>query len=106
MSNWFDDLAKGASNGVSRRDVLRGALVGGFAAALSALGVGKASAAPDCQKLCAAIYPTPRGKDSQNAFGKCVSNCQACIHDGGNPCVPGACCHGNQTCCSGACVDL
>lgn len=106
MSSWFDDLAKGASKGMSRRDILRGALVGGFAAALGLFGAGKASADPDCQKICGAIYPPPRGKTSSDAFGKCVSACQACLHSGGRPCVPGACCNGNQTCCSGACVDL
>jgi len=103
MNNRFDDLAKGAANGMSRRDILRGAITGGFVAALAFLGVGKASADPDCQTLCGAIYPPPRGKNTQNAYGKCVSNCQACLHGGGRPCVPGACCHGNEACCAGKC---
>src|SRR5437588_11343556 len=106
MGNRFDDLAKGAADGMSRREVVRGALVAGFAAALAVVGVGKASADPQCQQLCAALYPPPRGKETQNAYGKCVSGCQACVHDGRTPCVPGACCHGSDTCCSGACVNL
>lgn len=106
MNSRFDDLAKGAANGMSRREILRGALIGGLAAALAVFSGGKASADPNCQGLCGAIYPPPRGKATQNAYGKCVSACQACVHDGGTPCVPGACCHGSQSCCTGACVDL
>src|SRR5207248_2988745 len=39
-----------------------------------------------------AIYPPPRGKDTQNAYGKCVSDCQACEHSGGAPINGGCAC--------------
>jgi hypothetical protein len=106
LESRFDKLAKGAANGMGRRDVLRGMVSGAFAGVLLAFGAGKASADPSCQNLCAAIYPPPRGKDTQNAYGQCVSGCQACLHNGGTPCVPGSCCFGSDTCCNGACVDL
>ena len=97
----FDEVAKALAGGLSRREALRRLGVGAMGGLAALLGLGKARADPpgNCEGYCAQFYPPPRGKDSQNAFGQCVSQCNQCVHDGGIACGPtGRCCHGGAEC--------
>jgi hypothetical protein len=109
----FDDVARALAGGVSRREALRrlGGLVGAAVGAVFATaGAGKARGAGpnNCQDYCAQFYPPPRGRDTQNAYGQCVSTCNACVGDGGSPCGPtAACCDPDtETCENGVCEKL
>ena len=116
MEHQFDALAKSLAATVSRREAIR-RLGGGLAGAvLASLGSGRAWSAPapnsHCEDFCRSkcgIHP-----GGGNAFGKCVSSCEACVNRTGGqlPCLcpasPGGdvvCCTGGQTCCSGICKD-
>ena len=84
MEELFDDLAKGASGGLSRRQVFRRFGLGLAMAAFASLRV---AASNDCGKLCAECcnnldFP-PRGPE----HGQCLSDC----HNGLGPCGPIVC---------------
>jgi len=90
MENRFDALAKSLADSVSRREALR-RLGGGLAGMLLAsLGLGKAEGAPApesaCEKFCRECGIPPGGG---NAFGVCVSSCEACLHSSGS--LPSGC---------------
>jgi hypothetical protein len=79
----FEDLARELAGGLTRRQALW-RVGGGLAGALLAtLGVRRGEAASpsstcadECKK-----FLFPKGN---NAYGKCVSSCEACIHSGGD----------------------
>ena len=82
---WFDDLAKGAARGLSRRQVFGRLLGGAAAAALSLFAVHRTSS-KDCGRLCEECCHNafPNGG---REYGQCVSDC----HHGQGICGPIVC---------------
>jgi hypothetical protein len=95
----FDELAKALAQGVSRREALRRVASGVVGTLLAGWGGRKAWAqAPEsgCESYCRGLVD-PR--QSQGAFGACVSSCEACVHQSGALC--GLAAGGGVTCCTG-----
>jgi hypothetical protein len=112
LMNRFDEVAKALAGAQTRRQAL-GRIAGGLAGGvLAAVGLREARGDPapnsTCQDYCAAFFPPPRGKATQNAYGKCVSGCQSCVQAGGVTCgsTP-ECCFAPEVCDanSGTCVS-
>src|SRR4051812_31812240 len=89
MENRFDTLAKSLADSVSRREALS-RLGGGLAGmVLAAVGLGKSWGGPavnsKCQSFCRETCGVAPG--GGNAFGQCVSSCEACVNSTGSvPC--------------------
>jgi hypothetical protein len=102
MAKSFDEISKTLSSGVSRRTALRlmGAGVGG--AALAALGLGEAKAAPNqCAAFCSFFHGAFQATCRQ-ACQKCGSNpnnlCFSFSPSGGGPPTGVTCCQGGFCC--------
>jgi hypothetical protein len=97
VENRFDELAKSLAGSVSRRDALV-RLGGGMAGLLLAsLGMRKAWSDPATNSQCEDFCRTHCNIDpgGGNAFGECVSSCEACVNSTGAlpcgcPASPGA----------------
>ena len=85
LDNWFDDLAKEAAQGLSRRQVFGRLVTGASAMVMVLLGLGRPGAA-NCGKLCEECCRNkfPRGG---RELGECISLC----HQGEGLCGPIVC---------------
>lgn len=127
MEHRFDTLAKSLAGSISRREAL--SRVGGGIAGLllATVGLGRAWSAPatnsQCEDFCRSTCGISPG--GGNAFGKCVSSCEACVNStGSRPCgcpaslgadvvctncciQPGSSTHctSSSDCCSGVCRE-
>ena len=109
MEHRFDALAKAMAATVSRREAIT-RLGGGLAGAvLASLGLGKSWSDPapnsHCEEFCRNTCAISPG--GGNAFGKCVSSCEHCVHDTGGqlPCgCPAS--PGGDVVCTGCCLTF
>jgi hypothetical protein len=128
MGHQFDELAKSLAGSVSRREALV-RLGGGMAGMLlTTLGLGSrgwgAALNSQCEDFCRSHCGVRPG--GGNAFGECVSSCEACVNSANalpcgcpgsfgssgpdvvctNCCLPlVSACTTNSQCCSGICCD-
>jgi hypothetical protein len=95
MRNWFDEFAKAAGKGMSRRDAVRRMGAGLLGAFATAAGATRASAASvytqGCKLKCA-------GR-AEPAFTTCVNACVSCAEGGNIVCTAS---NGGVVCCPGS----
>jgi hypothetical protein len=94
----FDSLTKTLAGGVSRREVVRGALGALAGAALAARGRGAGAAPNACAQACAGEPKGPRQAACKQACKRCAGNFnQICFGNTIVCCAGGECCFDDET---------